>query len=203
MKPKRRPEASLEVDPEIYPLEAVEAAAYAFTDRAFAAIARAGKSLRVTLRPKNGTAPETLEGEFGNELLHQTLRARVSRENAKLREYIVTRALVSAQPVEAECADCAAPPPPAQAPPVDAQLEKEIETLLAAIEKQEGAEDPLGVIVPWEDKFGEAKAAPAPAPEAPKPPAPAPPPAAAPVEDAKRARARLKAERLVSEDGAA
>ncbi|MBI3564153.1 MAG: hypothetical protein HY079_03040, partial [Elusimicrobia bacterium] len=67
-------EASFEVDERIYPLEAVQNAAYAFTDRAFVRLepGDAGK-LRVSLAPKTaseGPAAETLRGEFDNELVH-------------------------------------------------------------------------------------------------------------------------------------
>lgn len=149
-------ERALRVDPEVYPLAAVQAAAYALTDRAHVKIEReaSGGELRVLLRAKNGAEPGPLEGDFFNELLHQSLRLRVSAANQKLREYIVTRALVSAQPPsEAPCPECESAQAPAEAPPLDAELEKEIEKLLAAVES-EGAGDPLGVVVPWEEKFG-------------------------------------------------
>ncbi len=159
----RSKEAFIRVDTGVYPLEAVEAACYGLTDRAYVRIGRRAQGgLEVFLRPKDtpSASREALEGEFYNELLHQSLRLRVSEANRKIREYVVTKALVSAQPPseipQAPCLECApqAPPPP----PVDAELEKEIEKLLAEIEK--GGEDPLGVAVPWEEKYGKATEAP-------------------------------------------
>ncbi len=151
-------EIRLSVDSSVYSMEAVQAAAYAFTDRSHVRIASAktGAEMTVVLRPKPGADAAVLEGDFFNELLHQVLRLRVSSANAKIREYIVTRALVSAQPPsEAPCAECegqtAAPAP---APVVDKELEAEIDKLLAAIEK-DGEPDPLRVAVPWEEKFGQ------------------------------------------------
>lgn len=159
----KNPEASFEVEERLYPLEAVQNAAYMFTDRAYVSIkpSSSGK-LKVVMTGKAG-APSAdrgnLRGEFDNELLHQALRLRVSAANSKIREFIVTKALVSAQPAAAvpaaeACLDCA----PA---PVDAALEKEIDRLLAEIEKGDGTGDPLGVSVPWEEKFaGKAEAKP-------------------------------------------
>ena len=160
-------ETRLEVEERLYPAEAVQAAAYAFTDRAYVRVEPAGDgNLRVVLAFKPGTPPAeraTLEGELRNELLHQALRLKVSGANRKIREFIVTKALVSAQPAESlsaaarpdgegteePCAECS--PAPA---PVDAELEKEIDRLLAEIEGGDASADPLGVAVSWEVKYG-------------------------------------------------
>ena len=81
-------------------------------------------------------------------------------------EFIVTKALVSAQPAsrlpaqEEPCQECA-PHSQAggqQAGVVDQELEKEIEKLLAEIDKTGGGGDPLGIAVPWEEKHGGKKA---------------------------------------------
>lgn len=163
----------LDIDTAIYSIEAVQAAAYTFTDRAYVRIARRGaKVITVSLEPKAGEADgRALSGEFQNELLHETLRRQVSEANKKIREFIVTKALVSAQvpsspppasPQE-ECPECAAEARGAQerkgaapqAAAVDPDLEKEIEKLLGEIEKSgPGSEDPLSVAVPWEKKYG-------------------------------------------------
>ncbi|MBI3564070.1 MAG: hypothetical protein HY079_02605, partial [Elusimicrobia bacterium] len=118
-----------------------------------------------------------------NELVHQALRLRVSESNRKIREFVVTKALVSAQPAAATaaaaaeaaaaCVECAAEAAPAPGAPeparIDEALEKEIDRLLAEIEGGDGAGDPLGVAVPWEEKFGaKAKKAETPAPKAPE-----------------------------------
>ncbi|MBI5241255.1 MAG: His-Xaa-Ser system protein HxsD [Elusimicrobia bacterium] len=167
---------SLDIDTGVYSMDAVQAAAYTFTDRAYVRITRRGaKGVSVSLQPKAKDADaQALAGEFHNELLHETLRRKVSDSNKKIREFIVTKALVSAQvpsapppaaaPAE-ECPECAAEAraaqekkgaaPQAQPAAVDPDLEKEIEKLLTEIEKSgPGGSDPLGVAVPWEKKFG-------------------------------------------------
>ncbi len=157
---------SLDIDTGVYSLDAVQAAAYTFTDRAYVRIARRGaKGVGVSIQPKDKKADlQVLAGDFHNELLHETLRRKVSESNKKIREFIVTKALVSAQipsepPQEAAPQEGAsegeAPAPQAQPAAVDPDLEKEIEKLLKEIEKSgPGGKDPLGVAVPWEKKFG-------------------------------------------------
>ena len=173
---------NLIVDTSLYPLEAIQAAAYTLTGRAYVRIARSGsRAASVTLKLKAaGGDPTALGDEFHNELLHECLRLKVSHANRKLREYIVTKALVSAltpgtpasapEPAaeEAACPECAAEaqaraPQTPPAAPVDPELEKEIEKLLREIEKSGPAQDdPLGVAVPWEKKYGaQAKKSPA------------------------------------------
>ena len=175
MKTDKTRRAQVDVDTSVYPLEAVQSACYRFIDRAYLRVERPDKDgarARVVMK---GKAPETdldaLRDEFHNELLHQTLRLRVSANNQKIREFIVTKALVSAQPAAAaaeaaaDCPECRRDAPgapqagcaPAPAPAVDAELEAEIDKLLAEIEKGGEEKDPLDVVVPWEDKHAEGK----------------------------------------------
>lgn len=187
-------EIAFDLDETLYPLEAVQNAVYVFTDRAYVRVERSEKErLKVFMAVKAGLpsgAAEALKGEFDNELIHQVLRQRISASNQKIREFIVTKALVSAQPSAlvaasapaaaeaAPCAECAEAPGAPPAPPqIDAALEKEIDRLLAEIEGGDGAADPLGVSVPWEEAFGaKAKA----------------PPAAEPKPKASKAKAKAK-----------
>jgi His-Xaa-Ser system protein HxsD len=166
-------ELKVQIDSGVYPLDAIQAAAYTFSDRVYIRIARngGGKGISLALKRKAGGVDLTaICDELHNELLHETLRHRISQANKKIREFIVTKALVSAQvpsapppaaparTAEEDCPECAAEAAKATAQqpsaPVDAELEKEIEKLLREIEKSGPGEDPLGVTVPWEKKFG-------------------------------------------------
>jgi hypothetical protein len=71
-----------------------------------------------------------LAGEFANELLSQTTRLRLSQATARIREYYTAAALRSVT----------------SAPSVD--------ELLAELESEELLEDPLEIMVPWEEKYG-------------------------------------------------
>ncbi len=172
---KQSKESKIVVDLSVYPLEAVQAVAYSLMERLSVRIERGGnKAVSVILKPKSGGNPEALADEFQGELLHETLRLQVSLANQKIREYIVTKALVSAQvpsvvpeavsdsassAAAESCPECQAQQAQAAPPPVDAELEKEIEKLLVEIEKGDGGDDPLGVAVPWEEKYGKASEA--------------------------------------------
>lgn len=150
---------SLAVSTGVYPLEAVYSACYSFLERAYFRLEEGTKG-KVIVRYKAKAAADgkaaVLEDEFLNELLHHALRHKVTQANQKIREYIVTQALVSAQPPTETAPEKVEAMQTKVDDKLDADLEKEIEKLLAEAEKQTGAEDPLQIAVPWEEKFAQA-----------------------------------------------
>jgi His-Xaa-Ser system protein HxsD len=125
---------SFEVDETLYPLEAVYGACYLFLDKCFVYLSRpqpAVVCVRLTARETATPAElDALAGEFGNELLSQSTRLRLSHATARIRDYYTAAALRAA----------------AAAPSVD--------ELLAELESEELFEDPLEIMVPWEEKHG-------------------------------------------------
>lgn len=125
-------EVSFDVDEELYALDAVYGASYLFIDRAYVFLARpADKKVRVRLRPKEATTPEALEalaGEFANELLNSQLRFRLGRSTATIREQYMQKAFFG----QAQSSTIA--------------------ELLAELDSEELAEDPLEIAVPWESE---------------------------------------------------
>lgn len=125
---------SFEVDESIYPLEALYGASYLFLERCFVFLSRTPSgAVTVRLTAREGASPQVLEGlagEFGNELLSQVARLRLSQSTARIREFYTAAALRAA----------------AAAPTVD--------ELLAELESEELLEDPLEIMVPWEEKHG-------------------------------------------------
>ncbi len=154
-------EVSLRVSSRAYPLEAVRSAGYAFLDRAYIRldVASSGDYL-VRLKGKEAlpdSEARRLQGEFWNELLHQSLRIQISETNRTIREHIVVRALASIQPeseLPREKPDASAK---GRAALPDKELEREIKRLLAKVEKGGRKEDPLGVSIPWERKYDSKK----------------------------------------------
>lgn len=142
------------VDTGVYPLEVVMGAAYVFVDRCFLLLDRtADGRVKVAFTPKPGAAEgavEALAGEFQNELLAQALRARLGERHEKVREALVARALFGAAPEQ----------PAEPAPASDAQLGLDPSFLPAS--DDDYLEDPLGIAVPWEEKYAKADAAAAP-----------------------------------------
>lgn len=130
------------LDARLYPLDVLYGAAYVFLSRAYVSLDRDGaKGFRVTLRgnqPLSRKDLRALAGEFENELVDQCVRARLARQHGKLREMIVGRALFGAQ-------GGGVPP-------------GEIRAVVAADPAASGGDDdyladPLGIAVPWEEKF--------------------------------------------------
>ena len=116
------------VNENIFPLEAVLSACYGFIDNHYVSLDKKGKNFLIFLEPKNEESlkAKEIEGKFRNELLHGALRIKISNSNAEIREYIVSQALCSSLPV-------------------DENENWNIQKL----------DDPLGIAIPWEEKFGE------------------------------------------------
>lgn len=132
------------VDPGVYPIESVMASAYVFVDRCYVLLDKlADGRIKVALTAKAGTTDEQLaavSGEFQNELLAQALRREVASRHERVREAIIARALFGAAPL----VDGA----PAEPPGLDPRF--------LPAEDDDYLEDPLGIAVPWEEKYGQA-----------------------------------------------
>lgn len=137
----------LKINPKIYPLEVVEGAAYTFVDRVYVDIGgNPARQISVTLAGKKNLNRKELErmaGEFKNELLNYALRREISKNNKEIREYIVSRALFSAaMPAEEEFEMVK-----------KKAKEAEKKDRAAKIKKGDFIDDPLGIAVPWEEKY--------------------------------------------------
>jgi len=121
-----------------YPMDAVYGTSYVFLDRCYVYLDKsADKRIVIVLRGKEAMDAETLErlaGDFSNELLHQVLRTRIAKRTGKVREMIIGRALFSAE----GAAD-------------DYGLEDDYDDLG---DDADYLDDPLGIAVPWEEKYG-------------------------------------------------
>ena len=125
---------------QIFPLEAVYATCYNFIDRVYIYLDKKGNNILVFLKPKEEGKINSriLEGEFRNELLHNTLRMKISQNNAKIREYIIGQAVCSSLAL------------PTGALPTEKAQERERESKKG--ESYSYVEDPLGIAIPWEEK---------------------------------------------------
>jgi His-Xaa-Ser system protein HxsD len=125
---------TMRVDPVVYPLGALYGAAYIFIDRCYVLLDKPDASYRVTLSWKKGEPKEedlrALVGEFANELLSCAWRAKIAEESHSLIETVTAQALGGAM-----------------GPPTLDELEK-------FDFSEETFEDPLGIALSWEDKYG-------------------------------------------------
>ena len=166
--PPRAVSVEVEVDLEVYPLDAVMLCAYLFVDRCFLLLDTMGtRRLVVTLSAKPGTSPaelRALAGDFQNELLSQAVRHRIGVQHQRTRELVLARALFGAAPeVEVH-------------PETDQMLRDLAATGDVPGDHDDFVTDPLGIAVPWEAKHPAAigsEAAPADPPGNLAPPAPA------------------------------
>lgn len=118
----------LRVDESLYPLDAIYGAAYLFVDRCYVWLDRpADRQVLVRLKAKSDRPadPKALAGDFANELLNQVLRLRIGEQTRTLREYTMARAFFGD----------------------DARAS--IDALLAELDAEELADDPLHIEVPW------------------------------------------------------
>ena len=141
----KRKQVTLNLSLRVYPLDAVLGACYRFIDDFFIYLDHpAPRQITVNLLPKNALDDRTLEaraGSFSNELLHELLRVRIGKKTGALREMIVGRALLSAEPLESLEQD----PPPESLGGSEPSSETDY------------LDDPLGIAVPWEEKFSGAE----------------------------------------------
>jgi len=128
---------AFEVDESVYPLEAVYGACYLFLEKCFVFLSRSKPQVvdvRLTSQgPATAGELDALAGEFANALLAQAMRLKLSQSTARIREYYTAAALRAAT----------------SAPSVD--------DLLKELEAEDLLEDPLEIMVPWEEKHGAAE----------------------------------------------
>lgn len=133
---------NVSIDESLYPLEALYAAAFTFIDRAYVLLSRGDSGFVASLQPKklddaNGSSlAETLRalaGDFSAELLACAYRERLAAANRATLEAITAQAIGGAL----------GPPP---------QLD--LDDLEDFDFAEEPFEDPLGIAMSWEDKYG-------------------------------------------------
>ena len=147
--------AVVSIDESLYPLPAVQGAAYTFIDRCYVLLDRpAPGRLRVTLTTKQPPAPSeadeaneakaarasalrALAGELANELLACAYRHQLAQDNRVLVETVTLQAMSGAMG------------PPSLADLADFDF------------TDEALDDPLGIAQSWEEKHGRTLARPA------------------------------------------
>jgi len=121
------------INTKIYPPEVIYHTAYLFLDQVYIFLdGNPAKEIEVNfkLKPDINSKLDELASEFFNELLNQLLRNKVSKTNAKIREYIVSQALYNAVP-------------------------NEVDELLKEVEEEDWQDDPLGIAKTWEEQNSE------------------------------------------------
>jgi His-Xaa-Ser system protein HxsD len=132
----------LSVNPKVYPIDAVYSAAYVFLDRAYILLdGDPKKEILVELKPKNEEGLEKLGRDFNNELINYADYKKRSKNTKKIREMLLQRALITNDPSTISNSD----------------LGGEFEELMNDSEEDDYLEDPKGIAIPWEEKYGAKK----------------------------------------------
>lgn len=130
--------ATLIVDTQVYSLDIIRRAAFGFVEHNFLFLEWLDeKQVAVTVSPKQVPTSEELlrrtVGELSNELLNQSLREQLMWDTRQIRELIVGRSLFAASGEEHEDLG------------FDLDFPDDDDDFL---------DDPLGIAVPWEEKYG-------------------------------------------------
>jgi len=152
------------INPKIYPLDVVYQAAFVFIDKSYMTLDKNAEGhIMVKLKgkePLERAGLEVLQGEFANELLSQAVRRKLAKDNKRIRELIVAKALFSAgRPDELnEVMSNLEQPGGSEVPrPWDEATQEEqdeLDKLLAEIE-EDFEEDPMDIATPWDEKYEE------------------------------------------------
>ena len=143
---------SFTVNRRIYGVDALLGTAYAFLDRCYILLDVADKDhYKVTMwaKPYVIQSLDELAGEFMNELVNEALRYKIAKQTERTREMVLARAIGHSIPAEPQPQESEAPLE--DLPPEVARILEEEDDSLDFLE------DPLGIAVPWEEKFGKKK----------------------------------------------
>ena len=120
------------INPNIYSLDVIYAASYVFLNKAYIVIDGDPETeIKIELIPKqSNTNLLELGGEFNNEILNYATYKVHSEKNAAIRQMVIQKALFTNDP--------------------------ELETIFKVDDEDESyLDDPEGIAVPWEEKFGD------------------------------------------------
>ena len=87
-------EITISIDPHVYRLSAVKKAAYRLGGRCFVKIEmlpEGGIQVSLTAKSENAS-PDTIEGDFRNELLDQDLRESIAEQTERVRNLLLAQA---------------------------------------------------------------------------------------------------------------
>lgn len=128
----------LSINTKIYPLDVVYSAAYIFIDRAYILLDGDPKNkVTVELRPKQKSQDlEKLGMDFNNELLNYAFYKTQSEKNKDIRTTLIQAALLANEPRAADTED---------------------NDILDELDDDDFLDDPEGIAIPWEEKYGKEK----------------------------------------------
>lgn len=129
----------ISLNPSLYPLDVIYAASYVFLDKAYIFLdGDIHKEITVTITPKKDAKEDNLKGEFMNELINYAAYKTQSEKNKDIRDSILQRALITNDPALLD-------------------EDTDVDKLLEELDDEEFLDDPEGIAIPWEEKYGKAE----------------------------------------------
>ena len=129
---------TLRLNPRIYPIDVIYSASYIFIDKAYIFLdGEAEKEIIISIEPKTdspSTDPEKMAKEYLNELINYADYKTRAEQTKKLRHAMLERALITNDPSLIKS-------------------DPEIDNFLEGLD-DEAFDDPEGIAVPWEEKYG-------------------------------------------------
>jgi His-Xaa-Ser system protein HxsD len=142
----------------LYPADAILTSCHKFLARCFVRLDYAGdsdKDIKVTLKPRENIAPDGLEDEFRDELLNNTMKVKVLKGTARIRDQIF-HIVFNPERLDALGGQLLSELG-TKGDPGALKLSARLEKLLEEIESEDSQDyedDPLGIAIPWEEKHG-------------------------------------------------
>ncbi|MBN2457690.1 hypothetical protein JXB31_01005 [Candidatus Woesearchaeota archaeon] len=129
---KEKGVAEISINPKLYPIDVIYSAAYVFLDKAYVLLKGDPESKVIAeLKPKDKNAGlETIGNEFNSELLNYANYNKISEKNLEIKKLLLHEIFSHAIKSDEM--------------PEETDLNMEIE-------------DPDGILVPWEEKYGKEK----------------------------------------------
>lgn len=138
------------LNPKIYSKETLFSASYIFLDKAYIILDENKDGLIVKIMPKdNHEDLKKLGGNFLNELINFEDYFNRAKKTDKLREMMLQKILVNNDVLPEEVDQL-------QEDDEEIELDEETKKLLEDIENEE-FDDPEGIAMPWEEKYGKKK----------------------------------------------
>lgn len=145
----------IKLNKKIYPLDAILHTCNLYSDQIYFKIDKNAAEFKVSTSLKQGTNNNKLKklmDEFQNELLYQTLRLNIAKENKKARELIIEQALCAALPSQQdEQIEGQSDIGDIDKELEESEIDKELEEILKEVEAEDYQDDPLGIALPWEE----------------------------------------------------
>lgn len=133
----------LNINAKLYALETIYSASYVFLDRAYVLLeGDAEKEIQIILKPKlkpnENEDLEKLGGEFFNELINYSDYKARAKETKNIREMLLQRAMIANDPSIIQNYD-----------------DNEFKKILEELDDDDELDDPEGIAIPWEEKYGD------------------------------------------------